>query len=133
VAASLTSLLALPLVAKEYYVPGLAVFLLGQSVRFLAVTPGASLKVLDCVAYAGVPFGFALADSARALAASFLLFSFVAVASLPENRMRPPDALVCMAAFAAACFAPAWFGPIAYGLGVAGFAVTGVRWTRGPA
>ncbi len=132
------SLVALPLIAKEYYAAGFAVFLLGRSIHVLVATAdegvdrsgGASPVVLDCIVYASMPFAFALADSARALAASFLLFGFVAVCSASEKRVRRLDALICVAAFAIICFAPAWFGVIAYGLGVACFAVTGIRLTR---
>jgi hypothetical protein len=130
------SLAALPLIAREYYAAGFAIFLLGRLVNVLAVTAddGAGrsaaappIVVLDCIVYAGVPFAFALADPTRALAASFLLFGFVAVSSASEKNVRNLDALICIAAFAIVCFAPAWFGTIAYGLGIACFAVTGLR------
>jgi hypothetical protein len=135
-----TSLMALPLIAREYYAAGLAIFLLGRSINVLAVaeesanrSSGAPPVVLDYIAYASVPFAFALADPASALAASFLLFGFVAVCSVSERRVRCLDALTCVAAFAIVCLAPAWFGVIAYGLGIACFAVTGFRLAWGAA
>ena len=135
IAAFAVSLLALPLIARDYYAAGLAVFLLG---RLLAVLVTAELgtrqrMVLDSIVYASVPFAFALADPTRAPAACFLLFGFVAVCSVSETQVRLVDALICAAAFAIACFVPSWFGVIAYGIGIACFVVTGVRLTASPA
>jgi hypothetical protein len=134
IAAFAVSLMALPLIAREYYAAGFATFLLGRSINVLAVADEAGNRsgsaprvVLDCIAYASVPFAFALADPTRALAASFLLFGFVVINSVSEKRVRRLDALTGVAAFAIICFAPAWFGVIAYSLGVACFAVTGFR------
>jgi hypothetical protein len=142
VAAFAVSLVALPLIAREFYAAGLVVFLLGRSIQGLAAiadeagergSSAPALTTLDRIVFAAVPFGFALADPARAVAASFLLFGFVAVSSSSESRIRTIDALVCMAAFATACVVPAWFGVIAYSLGIACFAVTGFRLARSSA
>jgi hypothetical protein len=135
IAAFAISLLALPLIAREYYAAGFAVFLLGRSVDVLTAIEdrGRMRVVLDSVVYASVPFAFALADPTRALAACFLLFGFVAVCSVSEKRFRVTETLICTMAFAIACFAPSWFGMIAYGLGIACFVVTGVRLTGRPA
>jgi hypothetical protein len=129
VAAFAVSLLALPMIAKGYYAAGLAVFLAGRlaDVFTAAEAAGRTRAVLDSIVCASVPFAFALADPTRALAACFLLFGFVAVRSVSEERARPIDASVSAAAFAIACFAPSWFGAIAYGLGIACFVMTGVR------
>ncbi|HEX6897705.1 MAG TPA: hypothetical protein VF146_20635 [Bryobacteraceae bacterium] len=129
VAAFAISLVALPLIAREYYVAGFAIFVLGRLVEvFTAAEAGGRMRlVLDGIVYASVPFAFALADPTRALAACFLLFGFVVVCSVSERRARPIDALICIVAFAIPCFAPSWFGVIAYGLGIACFVVTGVR------
>ena len=134
VAAFAVSLLALPLIAREYYAVGFAVFLLGRLIDvFAAGDAGARQRiVLDGIICASVPFAFALADPTRALAACFLLFGFVAVCSVSEERVRVTDTLICTVAFAIACFAPSWFGMIAYGLGIACFVVTGVRLTGSP-
>jgi hypothetical protein len=135
VAAFAVSLLALPLIARDYYATGFAVFLLGRLIDvFAAWDAGARQRVvLDGVVYASVPFAFALADPTRALAACFLLFGFVAVCSISEKRVRLADTLICTMAFAIACFVPSCFGLVAYGLGIACFVVTGIRLTRAPA
>jgi len=129
VAAFAVSLLALPVIAKEYYASGFAVFLLGRLADVSTATEGRGRVrlVLDGIVYASVPFAFALADPTRALAACFLLFGFVAVCSVSEKRVSLIDALICTVAFAIACFVPSLFGVIAYGLGIACFVVTGVR------
>jgi len=135
IAAFAVSLLALPLIARDYYAAGFAVFLLGRllAVLVMAETGTRQRMVLDSIVYASVPFAFALADPTRALAACFLLFGFVAVCSVSEPRVRLIDALICAAAFAIACLVPSWFGVIAYGIGIACFVVTGVRLTASPA
>jgi len=135
IAAFAVSLLALPVIAKEYYASGFAVFLLGRLMDVSTATEGGGrvCLVLDGIVYASVPFAFALADPIRALAACFLLFGFVAVGSVSETRVSLIDALICTAAYAIACFVPSWFGVIAYGIGIACFVVTGVRLTASPA
>jgi len=135
IAAFAVSLLALPLIARDYYAAGFAVFLLGRLLAVLvtAETGTRQRMVLDSIVYASVPFAFALADPARALATCFLLFGFVAVCSVSEPRVRLIDALICTAAYAIACLVPSWFGVIAYGIWIACFAVTGVRLTASPA
>ena len=132
IAAFAVSLLALPVIARQYYAAGFAVFLLGGLVMVLAATEDRG-RIFDGVVYASVPFAFALADPTRALAACFLLFGFVAVCSVSEKRVRVTDTSICTIAYAIACFVPSWFGLIAYGLGIACFVVTGIRLTRRPA
>lgn len=129
------SLLALPLIARGCYAAGFAVFLLGRLADFFVVTEagGRTHIALNGIVYASMPFAFALADPTRALSACFLIFGFVAVCSVSEERTHPIDALICIMAFAIACFVPSWFGVIAYGLGIACFVVTGVRLTRSSA
>lgn len=135
IAAFAMSLLALPLIAKGYHAAGFAVFLVGRLVDVLVAAEIGERQrvVLDCIVYASVPFAFALADQTCALAACFLLFGFVAVCSVSEERTRPIDALICAMAFAIACFVPSLFGVIAYGLGIACFVVTRVRLAWSPA
>lgn len=129
------SLLALPLIARRQYAIALAMFLLGRAISTVAVAPPGDRErddtpaltlVLDSAAYAGVPFAFALADPARALASSFLLFGFV-VAGAATKEIRVTDAAVCMVAYALACSLPDAFSPIAYALGVACFAAAGIK------
>jgi hypothetical protein len=108
VAAFAVSLLALPLIAREYYAVGFAIFLLGRLIDVFAAGEAVERQriVLDGIVYASVPFAFALADPTRALAACFLLFGFVAVCSVSEKRIRFIDALVCTASVAIVCFVP---------------------------
>jgi hypothetical protein len=138
VAGIVASLLALPMIAGQDYEIGLAMFLLGRMVITFAAaardggrrddTP-ALLFVLDRVAYAGVPFAFALADPGRALASAFLLFGFIVAGagSSATRGIHVTDAAICLVAYALACFLPDKFGLIAYALGIACFAVAGIR------
>lgn len=118
------TLAALPAVALGHGWIGLGLLLAG---RALAVLGGPSLA-LDLITLAGLPFAFALADPARAVAASFLMFGFVAVAA--SRRLDRIEEAVCTAGLALACLVPSWFSLIAYGLGVACFAVAGLRLAR---
>ncbi len=133
VAAFAISLIALPLIAREYYLVGFAVFLLGRAIDFFAAAGEAGQRrftVFNGIAYASVPFAFALADPTRGLAASFLLFGFVAVCCAPARPTRDFDPVICLATFAIMCFSPTWFGVMAYGLGIACFVITGLRLAR---
>jgi hypothetical protein len=87
---------------------------------------------LDLIVLASVPFGFALADPARALAAAFLLFALIAAGAASlfanANRTLPViDRALCVVALALACAFPLWFSLIAYALGIIGFAAAGTR------
>jgi hypothetical protein len=132
VAACVACLAALALIATRYYAIGLASFLLGRLASRLAPAAGGLVlrNDLDRLAYAGVPFAFALADPGHALAAAFLLFAFVAI-SLSPGAIRSADGAVCVVAYALACFFPEKFGLIAYALGIACFAAAGWRLTSG--
>lgn len=112
---------ALPAIATGHGWIGLAFFLAGRALAFL----GARSLALDLIALAGMPFAFALADPPRAVAASFLMFGFVAVAA--SRRLDWTEEAVCTAGLAAACLMPSWFSLIAYGTGVACFALAGLR------
>jgi hypothetical protein len=131
------ALAAMPLVATGHSGIALAALLFGLTLSAIG-RANASERIwhlseaLDLVVFASVPFAFALADPSRALAASFLLFGLIAAgsASLFANANRAIatlDALVCVAAFAAACLFPVWFSLIAYMLGVFCFAAAGTR------
>ena len=90
-------ILAIPLLAAQYYIAALVVILLnrvadgidGAVARASAAPRGNGATdfggyldiVLDFIFYAGVVFGFALADPANGAAASLLLFSFIGTAS----------------------------------------------------
>src|SRR5579872_4407506 len=79
---------SLAAIATRNYLPGLLLIVLnrvcdgldGAVARQRGPTDlGAYLDiVLDFIFYAGVPFAFALADTSRAVAASFLILAFVA-------------------------------------------------------
>jgi hypothetical protein len=131
------ALAAMPLIATGHSEIAVAALLLGSALSVLGRTTASERiwhlsAALDLVVFASVPFALALADPSRALAASFLLFGFIAAgsASLFANSNRAIatlDALVCIAAFAVACLVPVWFSLIAYVLGVFCFAAAGTR------
>jgi len=101
--------------------------------------------VFDFLIRGSISLAFALADPSRALAAAFLILSFVgtgisllaAAVFDPSAGMREekspllPSGLIESAtvyvAFALACVVPACFSAVAYGLGVACFVVAGTR------
>lgn len=95
---------------------------------------------LDLIVFAGVPFAFALADPSRALAAIFLVFSFVASGStvlayglvaarrgLPTETVGLVENSETTIAFALACIFPASFSIVAYVLGMLCFVTAGMR------
>lgn len=140
-------LAAMPLVAAGHSWIALPVLLSGLVFAAIGRTNagqrgGLLSATLDLIVFASVPFGFALADPGRALAASFLLFGLIALgaASLIANAERTlaeTDRIACIVAFALACVFPLWFSLVAYALGIVCFAVAGARvaWmlTRGAA
>ena len=96
--------------------------------------------VLDFMLAAALPFGFALADPQRALAAMFLVFglasqavaslSLALVAARAGRRLTSvgvTDKSAVHVAMLIACFLPDWFSIIAYVLGVVCFISIGVR------
>jgi hypothetical protein len=126
-------LAALSMMATQHYTIGLVLFLLGRMTSALARDDGqhdtAFAFAADSVAYASVPFAFALADPRRALAAAFLLFGLVAAVAALSNRrgVGVADSAICCSAYAVACIFPDSFSLIAYALGVACFATAGIR------
>jgi hypothetical protein len=97
--------------------------------------------VFDVLFFGAIPIAFALADSSRALAASFLILGFAGAAAsriAMSGRDRklggstvaksglPEFALMSLALFVS-CIVPACFSVSAYVAGVACFGVTGVR------
>ena len=126
-----------PLLATGHSWIALTVLLIGLLVSALGRTNaperGRALSAtLDLIVFAGVPFGFALGDPSRAVAASFLLFGLITLgaASLIANANRTlaeTDRAACIVAFALACSFPLWFSLAAYVLGIACFAAAGAR------
>lgn len=139
------------LIGRGLYLAGLAAIILnrifdgldGAVARATRTTDtGAYIDaVFDTMFYASVPFAFGLADPARAVAASFLIFGSMAAgasawifmafaqkagqASIPIASVT--ESLVMVLGFAIACVFPPYFSIIAYVLGFAAFIVGGVR------
>lgn len=135
-------LAAIPVIAKHYYLAGLVLLFLNRlcdaldgavARRTQATGRGAYLdRTLDLIVFAGLPFAFALADPARALAATFFVFAIAAsgaaalIFAVPASRQdsRRDTALGYLGrlmedteltlAFAVACIMPGWFSLIAY-------------------
>lgn len=150
---------ALPLIATRHYVAGLMLILAnrlldgldGALARLDGETDlGAYLDiVLDFLFYASVPLAFALAEPFRALAAAFLILSFVgtgttflAFAIFAAKRghstaLRGPKSFYYLGglaegsetiiAFSLAAVFPDWFSVIAYVFGTMCFVTTGTR------
>jgi phosphatidylglycerophosphate synthase len=153
------ALAALASIATEHYLFGLVFIVLnrlldaldGAVARQTAATDlGGYLDIaLDFVFYGGVPFAFALADPGRALAASFLIFSFIGTGSTfltyavfaarrgVETELRGKksfyhqggltEATETFIAFALVCIVPDWFGVVAYIFGTLCFVTAGMR------
>lgn len=106
---------------------------------------GAFLEaVFGIIVAASIPFGFALADPTRALAAAFLIFGFVAsgsaslaFAAIAAKRgitsIRPGliESTETFLALGLACALPDWFSVIAYIVGALCFASAGLRIAEG--
>ncbi|HEY2071749.1 MAG TPA: CDP-alcohol phosphatidyltransferase family protein [Rhizomicrobium sp.] len=148
-------LAAIPTIATHHYWAALGLIVLNRLVDALdgavarqsrASGRGAFLDmILDLIVFAGLPFGFALADPSRALAASFFIFAiaasqasavfFNALASREGSqgvvifgyvgRLMEDSELTL--AFVIACLMPQWFSLIAYIAGVLCFLTAGSR------
>jgi len=129
-AASLVvGLIAVPAIGYGHFWIGLGLILLSRAIALVAAETEASTlaAALDPIFFASLPFAFALADPSRALAATFLLFAFVADVAAAPRAWRGIEHAVAALAFMGACLFPAWFSLIAYGLGLACFALAGFR------
>jgi hypothetical protein len=124
-AAFAVGLAAIPAIAWRHFWIALVLIAIA---RMLAVLAGRSdpSEALDAVAFAGLAFGFALADPAHAVAACFFVFGYVAAIAVPK-RLALRETLVLALAFALACLLPERFSLIAYLLGIAGFVLAGLR------
>jgi hypothetical protein len=121
---------AVPLIALGHSWIALGFLLAGRTLALAGES--AYARALDPVFFASLPFAFALADPSRALAATFLLFAFVASVAT-TRRVERVDRLVALAGFALACLLPERFGLVAYALGIACFVLAGLRFTKVPA
>jgi phosphatidylglycerophosphate synthase len=123
----------------------------GALARRTAVTDlgGFFDTVADFLFYSAVPFAFALAEPERALAAAFLIFSFVgtgvsflAVAAIAARRAMTTErygrksiyylgglaeGAETILVFALMALRPDWFEPLAYGFGALCWITTSVR------
>jgi hypothetical protein len=117
-------------------------FLLTSHATYRSSAAAALDPILARIALALMPFGFALADSSHALAASFAMLGML-VETIAIQATRTPRAangsksdasvsdsadlfaFLASLAMAAACIEPGWFGIAAYGIGILGFAVAG--------
>ena len=160
IAGFIVGMLAIPAIAFEAYVFGLILILLnrladgldGALARLTEKTDrGGFLDIaLDFIFYSSVPFAFALADPwANALAASFLIFSFIgtgcsflAYAIMAEKRGLSTDiqgqkslyylgglteGSETIGLFVLACLLPAWFPAFAWIFGALCWITTATR------
>ncbi|MBI3676850.1 MAG: CDP-alcohol phosphatidyltransferase family protein [Proteobacteria bacterium] len=147
---------AMLLISREYYWIALVFIVLnrlcdgldGAVARLTHPTAlgGYLDSVFDFVFYSAIPFGFALADPSRALAAAFLIFGFIATGATflshamfvarsgaaqkagPVSGMSGvTEGAAVFVAFALACLFPDWFSVIAYLFGIFCFVVAGMR------
>ncbi len=131
VIAFVVGLVAVPLIARHLYWIGLAPFLVSRIVWTLAAHgrggyPAA--PILEALNFAALPFGFALADPAVALAAVLMMFglSAVAMSALKFGRGWVAHTELSIA-FAVACLVPDHFAIVAYVTSVLCFVSAGVQ------
>ena len=121
-------LAAVALIARHFVWLGLGVFLAARLVAAAANESDDAAEVFAVVAFASLPFAFALDAPVRALPAVFLMFGMVANAAarlkFGPSLIGPVELAVV---FVLAALLPDWFGLIAYVTGVLCFIVAGVR------
>lgn len=143
---------AVPFIAHSAYLTGLSLILAGGLLYLLALavsrlvpaTADAELlaRTLTLLWSASVPFGFALAEPERSLAAMFLMLGLVARAAVVTADAPSPPGIAgevsefgadlvgtseLAVVYAALCLFPHWFSIAAYALGIACFVMTGFR------
>lgn len=143
---------AVPFIAHAAYLAGLGLIMVGGLLNLLALgvarlVPATASedflgRTLEIVCSASLPFGFALAEPERTLAAMLLMLGLVArtAATTADVRATTGSAggakefgadLVGTAeltvVYAALCLFPHWFSIAAYALGIACFVMTGFR------
>jgi hypothetical protein len=123
-------------VALHFYLPGLALFALNRAAAILAGARNsvAAIPVTDLLIYAALAFGFAIADPARALAASFLLLGIVVLAGCAVVFDAKQGAVanvplivgtIIFAAIVLCCIQPERFSLVAYLFGLLCFPLAG--------
>jgi hypothetical protein len=118
------------LIAHHWVFAGLVLFALAR-IFASAAAPSGVAAVCGAVAFAALPFAFALEAPVRALPALFLIFALSAVSAA---RLKLGAKLIgeteLFLLFLATALFPDWFGPIAYVGGVLCFVATGVAAAR---
>jgi hypothetical protein len=130
IAAFCIGLGAVVLIARHFVWVGLAVFLAARLLAAVATHAAGddAAEVFAVVAFAALPFAFALDAPVRALPAIFLLFGMIAnAAARLKFGPSPIGAAELFGAFLLAALLPDWFGLIAYVTGVLCFVAAGVR------
>jgi len=123
-------LAAVVLIARHFVWVGLAVFLAARLLAAVAARSAGddAAEVFAVVAFAAMPFAFALDAPVRALPAILLMFGMIANAAA---RLKFGPSLIGAAelfgVFVLAAVLPDWFGLIAYVTGVLCFVAAGVR------
>jgi phosphatidylserine synthase len=152
---------AIPAIATHNYLIGLVLIVLNRvldAMKGAIARQGAARPLgqflgmtFDLIFFAGLPFGFALADPGRGLAAAFFVFAIAAsaasalaftVVSEETGAALAPGGYTALGylarlmedselflAFALACVMPAWFSVIAYIVGILCFITAGARIT----
>ena len=120
-------------VATQHFPVGLAFLIVSRLVFLVATAEQSSAArfsaVLAWIALASMPFAFALAEPDRAIAASFQLFGFLAVAASSyadeETPWSGPFSVAALIGLIVACIVPAWFSLECYAIGILGFVTCG--------
>jgi hypothetical protein len=127
------SLLAAALIARHLVWQGLTLFAFAQIAAAVAARTQATplTDIYRSVAFAALPFAFALDAPERALAATFFMFGIAANNAVAMKFGRTPvGASELLIAFILAGVFPAWFGLIAYAGGVLCFVAAGIEASR---
>ncbi len=96
----------------------------------LARRDGAAARPILLLGLMLIPFGFALVDPARALAAMFLMFALSVLTVLTRGYVSVVTWLIA-AMFLLACMLPNFFSLLAYSIGVIAFIAAGQGAVRG--
>jgi hypothetical protein len=131
VAAFALALAAVPLIALHLYWIGFAVFVFSRLLSAVAAHAGAEYPagpVLDVIAFAALPFAFALGDPVVSLQAVLMMFGLAvhAAAYLRFGRGWIGETELVIA-FGLACFFPEKFGLVAYATSIVCAVSAGVQ------